>query len=256
MCHSTWYRSTKLTIGYGATRHTLQSVATCNQNFWSEQAQDECKELRESLEEELKHTKALGAEVERLRKHARNQKEMERCVEEANFRLDEMQQLFDAECKKAAKMKDELEVSELASHAFLACVNGNGHCRAVAVDRIIDVLYTLLVAKTVEDAESGGELRVIAALVRSHAPHRWQSSLGMTTFGNSIAARVWRRLTYWLSFRNPFGCRYIMDIIITDLQRACRSHTTRKLSAELTYLSWKWLGAYCLKLWPDFNLRK
>jgi len=42
----------------------------------------------------------------------------------------------------------------------------------VAVDRIIDVLYTLLVAKTVEDAESGGELRVIAALVRSHAPHR------------------------------------------------------------------------------------
>jgi len=114
VCHSTWYRSTKLTIGYGATRHTLQSVATCNQNFWSEQAQDECKELRESLEEELKHTKALGAEVERLRKHARNQKEMERCVEEANFRLDEMQQLFDAECKKAAKMKDELEVRRIS----------------------------------------------------------------------------------------------------------------------------------------------
>ncbi|XP_076824478.1 uncharacterized protein LOC143470310 isoform X2 [Clavelina lepadiformis] len=73
------------------------------------QAQEECTELQTALQEELVKTRGLRAEVDKLKKSTRNRTNVERCVEESNFRFDEMKQMFEAECKKANSMKDQID---------------------------------------------------------------------------------------------------------------------------------------------------
>ena len=69
--------------------------------------------MQTALQEELVKTRGLRAEVDKLKKSTRNRTNVERCVEESNFRFDEMKQMFEAECKKANSMKDQIDVREL-----------------------------------------------------------------------------------------------------------------------------------------------
>jgi len=74
-------------------------------------AHEECKDLRREFEKELIQTKSMREEVERMRKNSRNRTDFERCIEETEFRFEEIQHLYEAEYKKQDKMKKQLDVS-------------------------------------------------------------------------------------------------------------------------------------------------
>lgn len=69
------------------------------------------------LEDELALTRSLRSELKTLQTQVKNQKELQRCIEDTDFRFDELQLKFDFEKKKSNDMKDQLQV-KLKSHCL------------------------------------------------------------------------------------------------------------------------------------------
>jgi len=88
-------------------RRTMNEMQDAEKIY--EQAQEECRELREAFENELSMTRSLKIEVEKLKKSHRNQIEIERCVEDSTFKFDEIQHQFETERRKSEKLKLKLE---------------------------------------------------------------------------------------------------------------------------------------------------
>ena len=62
------------------------------------------------MEEEVYYSTMMKDELEKVKKACRNQKEIERCCEEAHFRMDEFKADFEKECSKNKRMDVKIKV--------------------------------------------------------------------------------------------------------------------------------------------------
>jgi hypothetical protein len=77
-------------------------------------AQEHYDELRTALEDEVYYSTMMKDELDRLKKSYRNQVDIQRCCEEANFRMDEIKEDFDKERSKNKRM--DVKIKEYCSN--------------------------------------------------------------------------------------------------------------------------------------------
>merc|ERR1712096_139408 len=67
------------------------------------QASEESRELRDQLNQEIEMTRKLKTEVEKMKTSFKSQVELERMVEDSTFKMEEVQNLLEAEKRKKRK---------------------------------------------------------------------------------------------------------------------------------------------------------
>nr|XP_039272929.1 filamin-A-interacting protein 1-like isoform X1 [Styela clava] len=73
------------------------------------QAQEDCKDIRIKLEEEVTLTRSLRSQLKTLQAQVKVQKDLQRSIEDTDFRFDELQLKFDFEKRKSNDMKQHLQ---------------------------------------------------------------------------------------------------------------------------------------------------
>ena len=75
------------------------------------QVEQQCLNLQNTLENELKLTRALQDEVNELKEKTRTKTEMEKYVDETLIKFNEMEEKYEEEFKKQSKMEQQMKVS-------------------------------------------------------------------------------------------------------------------------------------------------
>ena len=73
--------------------------------------EQQCLNLQNTLENELKLTRALQDEVNELKEKTRTKTEMEKYVDETLIKFNEMEEKYEEEFKKQSKMEQQMKVS-------------------------------------------------------------------------------------------------------------------------------------------------
>jgi len=108
--------SDKLFEEIASLRNTMNDME--NAEVVYNQASEESRELRDQLNQEIELTRKLKTEVEKMKTSFKSQVELERMVEDSTFKMEEVQNLLEAEKRKNEKLRGKFEAFSLHVENF------------------------------------------------------------------------------------------------------------------------------------------